>query len=116
MTKFYISLRPIRLDEKLYYPHAHLDKGFAGLDIKHNLIAFNSDIDGRMLYEIKIGEDSDYSELQIANYKSAFIEGCALFSCHEKTLESAAALAEAITDCDWNIVDDSIVNSHVGEA
>lgn len=116
MLKYYISLRPIRLDEKLFYPSAHFEFGFKGLDIKSRLVAYNSDVDGRMLYEIKIGEESDYSEQQITDYKGIIAEGFALFSYHEKTAVSAAALAETITGCDWNVVGDEIINSHVGEA
>lgn len=114
MIKFYVSLRPIKIGTSLITGNEHIVHSFKGLDISHKVVASDFNLDGRMLYEFNIGSNSDYSPQQCADYKAILLEGLQLFSCHEKTLDSALALAKSITQVDtWEISDDSIVSTRV---
>lgn len=104
--KFYVSIRPLRIENRLYSPKEHLKHNFKGLDIGFNLVAINQEIDGRWLYEITISDS--YTEQEITDYKAVILEGLQVFGVHEKTLTSAKALAEILTDKTWDIVDDHI--------
>ena len=109
MLKFYASIRPIRLGKEILTPRDHFDSGFKGLDVKGINILDDLNVDGRMLYQIIIGQNSNYTNEQLSEYKEIVIEGLKLFSVHEKTTESAKILAELITGKQFSIIDNELV-------
>lgn len=109
MLKFYVSTRVIQIGQYIYGPQEQLERGFKGLDIKYRIVDENRAVDGRALVEIIIGEDEEYTEEQCLEYKAIVLEGLQAWSVHEKSLESAQVLAEALSDSTWSIVGDSLV-------
>lgn len=97
---FYVSARPIKVDNRLISPKEQLKYGFMGMDITFKNIAQGISTDGRWLYEIEC-VDSVAQEV--------ILEGLQAWSCHLKTLESAKTLAEILTSVSWEIVSDRIL-------
>lgn len=108
MLRFYVSTRAVKIDQYIYGPQDQLSSGFKGLDIGYKIICENRSIDGRSVCEITIGANSQYSDQQKLDYKNIVLEGLAMWSVHEKTLESAKSLAELISGTSWVIEGDSI--------
>lgn len=109
MKIFYVSCRPIRIEEKLLTPRDHISGGFVGLDIIGQVLAEDRHIDGRMVYEIIIGKDSQYTDQQCSDYQAIVLEGLAAFGVHLKTIESAQMLIEQICGVEFPIVEGRIV-------
>jgi hypothetical protein len=109
MLKFYISCRPIYYKNEVISPNDQLHKGFKGIDLKSLCMVEDRTQDGRMLYEIKIGENSSYTDQQCSDYKDIILEGLQVFGVHLKTVTSAKALAEQISGNQYTISGDSIV-------
>lgn len=108
MLKFYVSCRPIQLNNVLYDPSSQLKEGFKGLDLEFKFLASNRSADGRYLFEIIIGKNSAYSNQECLDFKAIVLEGLQAWSVHEKSLQSAKELAELLTGLAWNIVGDHI--------
>jgi hypothetical protein len=108
MLKFYVSCRPIRYSNELITPRDQFEKGFKGLDIIATNLCMNTTLDGRMLYEVIIGQNSSYSDADCAAYQAIIIEGLAAFSCHLKTVASAQALINKISGVNWTISTDGL--------
>lgn len=109
MLRFYISCRPIRIKNELVTPREQFVKGFRGLDIETKVIAMDLNKDGRMVYEVIIGANSQYSDADCSAYQAIILEGLAAFGCHLKTLESAQALVLLITGKTYEISGDHLV-------
>lgn len=103
---FYISTRPIRINKVMVTPKEHLKNNFSGLDFSYKLIAWNKDIDGRMLYEITLSDI--YTTEEKNELKTMLVESLSIFGGHLKTLSSAQALAIKITNLTVNIVGEKI--------
>jgi hypothetical protein len=98
---FYVSCRPIKIENKMYSPKEHFKNCFVGLNVTFKLVANNLKTDGRWLYEINISDN--YTQAERDTFKAVMLEGLQLFSVHEKTLASAETLAELLTDRAWTI-------------
>jgi hypothetical protein len=102
---FYISCRPLRVDNKLITPKEHLKYNFTGVDFTFKPVCWNAPVDGRILYEI----DLNSSDTSI---RDAIIEGLYMFGCHLKSsVSSAASLASLITGETWVVNGDKIEKS-----
>lgn len=104
---FYVSCRPIKIDNRLHTPKEHFKSSFTGINFTFKLVTFNRNIDGRFLYQITLS--NEYTEQEKEEFKTVILEGLALFSGHEKSLQSAKELAERLSDQDWEISDNKIV-------
>lgn len=104
MLVFYVSTRSIRIGDYLYGPDQQLERGFQGLDITYKLMSEDRTIDGRKLCEITVGANSSYTDQQCSDYKAIILEGLQAWSAHEKTLDSAKALADKLDGVSYDIV------------
>lgn len=108
MLRLYVSIRPLVVGTELLMPDKHFKEGFKGLDIKASLVAENRTIDGRLLYEVLIGEDSGYTPEKCEEYKAIILEGLQAWSVHEKSLQSAKELAETLSRKSFEIKNEKI--------
>lgn len=100
MIRFYVSCRPIYLPiEPSFWltPRHLLEKSFNGMPLQFTTVAWNSDIDGRMLYQI---------DVDTVEHRDVVVEALAWFGCHQKTLGSAKELAELLTGQTYDLIGD----------
>jgi hypothetical protein len=93
--KFYISARPLIFDNRMHFPHKLISEVLVGLDVTIDLVCFDHNKDGRILYLVSSSEDSEVKEV--------ILEAFSGYAGHEKTLNSAKVLAEKITEIVWEI-------------
>lgn len=108
MLKFYVTCRHFQIGGELVTARDQFRFGFKGLDVSYDVFASNRNIDGRTLYEVILGQNSEYTEEQCLEYRDIIVEGLSAFGCHIKTLESAKAFAEYINEREYEIVDGAI--------
>lgn len=104
MLQFYVSTRPIKIDKYVYGPQDQLEEGFKGLDVQYTVVTQNRNLDGRELCSIVIGANSSYTDQECQDYKAIILEGLQAWSVHEKTIESAQALAEKLDGVSYEVV------------
>lgn len=75
-------------------PKHHLNSGFKGLPLNWKCLCGGANDDGRWLYEI---------ETDTLEHRDIILEGLQMWGAHLKTLDSAKALAEKLTNTIWSI-------------
>lgn len=75
-------------------PKSHLNSGFKGIPLNWKCIGSGNNDDGRWLYEI---------ETDTLEHQEVILEGLQMWGVHLKTLDSAKALADKLTNQVWII-------------
>lgn len=98
---FYVSVRPLIIDNKMISPKRHFLVNFKGINFTFEQLAFSPGQDGRMLYEINLS--NEYSTQQANEYLEVMVDSLAVFNGKLKTIDKAKELADLISTRVWEI-------------
>lgn len=91
-VKTYLTVRPLRWEERWITPKHLLADSFTGMALTFKQLVWAREIDGRMLLELVADTDE---------HLDAVVEALNWYGKHQKTLGSAKAFAELITGQAW---------------
>lgn len=98
---FYFSCRPFVIDRRLITPKYQFENGFKGLNIEFKNICSGNIADSRWLYQCNVSDE--YTESDQIEIKNVVLEALSAWGIHEKSLDSAAELAQKLTGVKWKI-------------